>query len=328
MKKICAVGLSLFLLFSLSVSTYASTQIGDSVILGGMPFGIRYNTNTVTADSFCDVNGQKSPASEAGIKKDDVIYRVNGNDIFCATDVISAIEDCGGNAVNISFKRGEKDINVNVVPIKSELDGKYKIGIIIRDSSAGIGTVTYIDPESHEFGGLGHGICKADTGEIVNIEKATLNEVKISGIVKGLSGTPGELKGIFENKKIGAISKNTECGVFGYITDEALLHKEAVETCPKDSVKKGKAKLYCQLDSDKTEAFDIKIDLSGKDEKCFSIEITDPRLIEKTGGIVQGMSGSPITQNGKLIGAVTHVLVNDPTKGYGIYIENMLNAMK
>ena len=158
------------------------------------------------------------------------------------------------------------------------------------------------------------------------IDHGIVNDVKISGIVKGLSGTPGELRGIFDTKKIGALIKNTDCGVFGYITDKDLQKGKTVNMCPKNEVKKGSAEIICCLDSNESKAYSIKIDLKTNDDRCFSIEITDPALLEKTGGIVQGMSGSPIVQNGKLIGAVTHVLVNDPKRGYGIFIENMLNT--
>ncbi len=328
MKRICSAGISILLLFTLVFPCFAKTEIGETVILGGMPFGVRYTTNTVTADSFCDVNGQKSPASSAGIIKDDIICKVNGASIQAATDVITAIEASEGKALTLVCKRGDKEITAEVTPIKSELDGKYKIGIVIRDSSAGIGTVTYINPKNREFGGLGHGICKSDTGELVDFGHATVNEVKISGIVKGICGTPGELRGIFEAKKIGAVTKNTENGVFGYITDGSCLKGKTVETCLKKDVKNGEATVYCSLGDDTVKEYKIKIDVGKRDEKCFSVEITDPALIEKTGGIVQGMSGSPIIQNGKLVGAITHVLINNPKMGYGIFIEDMLNTTK
>lgn len=307
MKRICSLGISLLLIFTLTVPAFAKTEIGEEVILGGMPFGVRYTTNTVCAESFCDVNGQRSPASSAGIQKDDIIYKVNGNGVSTATDVITAIENSEGKAITINCKRGEKEITVEVTPVKSNLDGKYKIGVVIRDSSAGIGTITYINPKSREFGGLGHGICHSDTGELVTIDHGIVNEVKISGIVKGISGTPGELRGIFDTKRIGALTQNTACGVFGYITENSMLEKTKVTTCSKGEVKKGNATIYCCLDSDTPKEYNVKLDLNTDDEKCFSIEITDNALIEKTGGIVQGMSGSPIIQNGKLVGAVTHV---------------------
>ena len=326
MKRICSVSVMLLLMFSLIVPSLAKTDINEEVILGGMPFGVRYSTNTVCADSFCDVNGQRSPASSAGIQKDDIIYKINGSNVSCATDVISAIEASAGKTLKLDCKRGEKELTVDVTPIKSDVDGKYKIGILIRDSSAGIGTITYINPKTHEFGGLGHGICKLDTGELVMIDHGIVNDVKISSILKGICGTPGELRGIFDAKKIGALIKNTDCGVFGYITDKELQKGKTVNMCPKNEVKKGNAEIICCLDSNESKTYSIKIDLKTNDDRCFSIEITDPALLEKTGGIVQGMSGSPIIQNGKLIGAVTHVLVNDPTRGYGIFIEEMINV--
>ena len=324
-KKFSFTALIIILLISLSLPTYAVTAVGDKVILGGMPFGVRYSTNTVIADSFCDVNGEKSPASAAGIKKEDIICKINDKQMTAASDVINEIENSEGKSLNIMCSRDEKEIEFSVTPIKSDRDGKYKIGIIIRDSSAGIGTITYINPKTHEFGGLGHGICSQETNKLIDFGHSTVNDVVISGITKGVEGTPGELKGYFTANKIGAVSKNTLCGVFGYITDKAKYEGKSIEIASINEIESGDAVLYAALDTGNICEYKIKISIEENNSKNFNIKITDKKLIEKTGGIVQGMSGSPIIQDGKLVGAVTHVLVNDPTQGYGIFIENMLN---
>ncbi len=289
-----------------------------------MPFGVRYSTNTVIADSFCDVNGEKSPASSAGLQKEDIICKINDKEMTSASDVIFEIENSNGNTLKFVCMREEKELQFSINPIKSERDGKYKIGILIRDSCAGIGTITYINPITHEFGGLGHGICSTETNDLIDFGHSIVNDVVISGIKKGLEGTPGELKGYFTANKIGAVSKNTSCGVFGYITDKSKYSNTTIEIAQRNEIKSGDASIFTALDTENICEYKIKVDIEKDNNKNFNIKIIDPKLLEKTGGIVQGMSGSPIVQNGKLVGAVTHVLVNDPTSGYGIFIENML----
>ena len=186
-------------------------------------------------------------------------------------------------------------------------------------------------PETNFFGGLGHGICDGETGAVIPMERGTVTDVTINGVVKGVAGAPGELRGSFKNNKTGSLLENTSCGVFGIFTALPENHGELLPIALKNEVKSGDAYIICTLDSGNPQKYTVKItdinhDASGS--KCFSIKITDSRLLSKTGGIVQGMSGSPIIQNGKLVGAVTHVMVNDPTTGYGIFIENMLNAAK
>ena len=226
--------------------------------------------------------------------------------------------------------RNGKEYTAHVTPEYSKTEGKYKSGLWVRDSGAGIGTVTFIDPETLSFGGLGHGICDGDTGELIPMDRGSVLGVRINGINKGAAGAPGEIKGYFNSGKTGTLIKNTTCGVYGVFTELPKgLPSEAVCLGGREELKEGDAYIWCTLDDSGPQKYSIRIseiNRSATGNKCFSITVTDRALIEKTGGIVQGMSGSPIIQNGKIVGAVTHVLVNDPTTGYGIFIENMLNA--
>ena len=332
-KKILSVVVSILLLFSLIIPSYASEiKAGDTVLLGGIPFGVKFYSGNMTVSGFSEVDGEggdSSPAYEAGLRENDVIIKINGNEVKSAEEVTRAVENSQGKTISFICKRNDKDITLNVTPIKSRSAGTYKIGIWIKDSTAGIGTITYVDPNTGEFGGLGHGIYKSETGELLKIRRGIINDVKISGVVKGEVGAPGELKGFFSSGKNGIVNKNTDCGVFGVLTKfkESKYLRQEIEIASRDKVKNGKASVFCTLSDNTLKEYTIEINCDKcENSKCFNITVTDPALLAETGGIVQGMSGSPIVQEGKLIGAVTHVLVNDPTKGYGIFIENMLNA--
>ena len=300
---------------------------------GGMPFGVKFFTSGVLVVGFCDVDtegGQVNPAYDAGLRLKDVITHVGGRELSGAVELTELVEASSGAPIEIRYTRGEGHFTTTVTPAKSASDGKYKTGIWVRDSGAGIGTVSFIDPESNYFAGLGHGICDTDTGKLLPIERGSVVDVTISGITKGVSGTPGEIKGFFNSGKIGSLLGNNECGVFGILA--SVPKNVPTEPLPiglKGDLREGKAYIYCTLDTNEVTKYDIEIldiDRGAEGGKCFTVKITDPDLLEKTGGIIQGMSGSPIIQDGKLVGAVTHVLVGDPSRGYGIFIENMLNA--
>ncbi len=331
-KKIISLALSTLLLFALICPSYATDiKAGDNVTIGGMPFGVKFFSGNMTVSGFTEVdseNGSVSPAFEAGMRENDVIIKLNNKKVQTAEEVTRTVEESDGKALIFFCKRNNEDITFTVTPVKSISAGTYKIGIWIKDSTAGIGTVTYIDPETGEFGGLGHGICSSETGELMPIRRGIVSEVKISGIDKGEVGSPGELKGYFSSGKIGIVTKNSDEGVFGIFTNVKRnpQYTSPITVASKDETKTGKATVLCTLSSNEIQEFDIEIicDNSDANAKSFAVVATDPDLIAETGGIVQGMSGSPIIQDGKLIGAVTHVLVNDPTHGYGIFIENML----
>jgi len=306
---------------------------GIKLIAGGTPFGIKFSTEGVVVIGFCDLDGlqkTQNPAYLAGLRPKDVIIKVDGKSIKGATELTEAVEGCGGRELSFTYKRGGSETTVRLTPAFSASDGKYKTGIWVRDSGAGIGTVTYIDPRNGNFGGLGHGICDGETGELIPIDCGVVTEVKVSSVKKGIAGEPGEIKGHFGTKQTGELAKNTDCGVFGRMDEIPAGLGGAMPIADRSEVKGGEATVLCTFDDGIRQSYKIEIanvNRDAKGSKCFIIKVTDPKLVEKTGGIVQGMSGSPIIQNGKLVGAVTHVMINDPTVGYGIFIENMLDQM-
>ncbi len=332
----------------LYVSTYAETKMFGVVPLktvdvdmfsnitlypGGMPFGVKLYTDGVIVSGMSGVeteSGIKTPCKDGGLKIGDTIKKINGKQVFTTEEVSSAVEQSGGKELVFTVLQNGNERTVRISPVLSKTDNMYKAGLWVRDSTAGIGTVTFIVPKTNVFAGLGHGICDVDTGNLMPLRKGTVVDVNISGVTKGVAGSPGELKGIFTPGKIGALIGNTMCGVYGILSDNTdIYHTEPMKIGLKDELKIGAAEIYCTV-NDKTDRYTaeiIKINNRNTDQKNFVIKITDKRLLDTTGGIVQGMSGSPIIQNGKLVGAVTHVLVNDPTKGYGIFIENMLKNM-
>ena len=241
-------------------------------------------------------------------------------------------EESEGKELKLTYKRDGKEYTTTVTPVLSSDDNKYKTGMWIRDSGAGIGTVTFIEPQTLTFGGLGHGICDIDTGELMPISHGNVTNVTINGITKGVSGSPGELKGYFGKEKLGELYENTERGVFGrFFSPPSDIPEDALPVASSDEVKEGPAYIWCTLANNKVTKYAIEITTINRRDsntKNFSVKVTDPALKNECGGIVQGMSGSPIIQNGKIVGAVTHVLVGDPTSGYGIFIENMLSAAK
>ncbi len=298
---------------------------------GGMPFGVKFYTDGLVIVGFSDVpceGGSRKPAYDAGLRENDVITKVNGTEVHNSNDFLGFVT---GEPMEITYERGGEEWNVVFTPVQSAEDGKFKTGMWVRDTTAGIGTVTYIIPETGEFAGLGHGICDPSTGELVNMVRGTVMDVAISGVNKGVSGTPGELKGYFRGDRTGVLLGNTKCGVYGVLGRIPFekIPQPALPIGGKDEVKEGQAWIWSTLDDNEVCRYEIEIvgiDRDCADYRNFRIEVVDEELIGKTGGIVQGMSGSPIIQDGKLVGAVTHVLINDPTKGYGIFIENMLDA--
>lgn len=304
------------------------------LIPGGMPFGVKFFTDGILVAGFCDVEtvgGKDNPAKNAGLKTGDLITHINGKTASGTADLSNAVEACNGAEITLTYLRGEESHSLCLTPQKSKSDGKYKTGLMIRDSGAGIGTVSFIVPDSGLFAGLGHGICDTENGSLIPIRRGAVIDVTISGIEKGQSGAPGEIKGFFNREKLGSMIKNTDCGVFGVFT--SLPQNPLSPALPiglKGELREGEATIFCTLDDTGMHAYTVNISGINRNAdggKCFSVKVTDPALLEKTGGIIQGMSGSPIIQNGKLVGAVTHVLVNDPTKGYGIFIENMLSQI-
>ena len=300
---------------------------------GGMPFGIKFYTDGVTVVGFCDVetqNGSVNPANLAGLRIKDVILQVNGEVLAGANRLTDLIENSNGKPLRLLLRRGKEELETTLTPVYCPAESRYKTGIWVRDCGAGIGTVTFILPDTGAFAGLGHGICDADTGALVAMRRGTVSDVTISSVVRGAAGAPGELKGYFNAGKVGALLGNSACGVWGVFSEVPECVSEPLPVGLRNELEEGDAYILCTLDTNKIERYDVRITNIHRDaagSKCFTVTVTDPDLLAVTGGIVQGMSGSPIIQNDKIVGAVTHVLINDPTTGYGIFAENMLVNM-
>ena len=302
----------------------------DMVIPCGYPFGIKMFTEGVVVVGLTDVeeNGIfRNPAQEAGIRVGDVLLELDGQPVSLNEDVAAIIAASGGREIPYRLQRKEETLTGTLQPIRSD-SGEYKAGIWVRDSSAGIGTMTYYDPATMLFAGLGHAVCDVDTGETLPLGKGEIVEVTITGVEKGAAGQPGSLQGSFEGSRLaGFMAVNNETGVYGQLTTLPVSTLQPVPVAMKQEVREGPAEIYTTISGRTPQRYDIVIESvnlgSSAKTKSMVIRVTDPELLEKTGGILQGMSGSPILQDGKLVGAVTHVFVNDQTRGYGIFAENM-----
>ena len=301
------------------------------VYVSGTTVGLYMETQGVLIVDTGEITNRNGMIQEPAaniVQPGDYILEVNGKPVSRKKELIAEIENCQGQDVELLVNRKGEEIPLSLAPVLTQ-EEDYKLGIWVRDNTQGIGTMTYVDEEG-KFGALGHGISDTDTGQLLDVSGGELYQAQIVSIIRGTQGVPGELSGYIEyeeEKKIGIIEKNTDIGIFGQIFPGTQLAKEKVMIGYKQEVKEGKAQLLMQSEG-KTEKYDIEITeiySSQQDtNKSFQIQVTDPELLAKTGGIVQGMSGSPILQDGKLIGAVTHVFVQDSAKGYGIFIENML----
>ncbi|WP_027624663.1 SpoIVB peptidase [Clostridium lundense] len=305
-----------------------------SVYPGGQPIGVKLNTKGVLVVALSDLDTDKgkitSPASLAGVQIGDSIVEINNEKITNAEKVSSIINGSEGKELNFTIERKGTVIRKKIKPVKTN-DGKYKIGLWIRDSTAGVGTLTFYDDKTGIFAALGHPITDVDTGTILNVNSGQIVNSSIVAVRKGVRGTPGELKGIFvdEDVVLGEITKNTECGIFGK-SNLNLKNKynKKMKLALRNEIKEGPAQILTTIDGNDPKLYNIMVEKllpqNSPGPKSMVIKITDKKLLEKTGGIVQGMSGSPIIQDNKIIGAVTHVLINKPDTGYGIYIEWML----
>lgn len=330
MKRTVSFALALMLVcVSLTLSAEAASP--RTVCVGGIPFGVRFKTSGVTVAELEEIEtdtGEVCPAKTAGLSAGDVILKVNGDEMTGADAVIKKIAGSGGDALTVTYKRRGEERETTLVPVRDR-NGIYRAGMWIRDSAAGIGTVTYYDAKTGTFAGLGHGICDGETGELIPLSEGIVTEVSLCGIKKGIAGTPGELKGFFGDARIGELEKNTRTGVYGTLHKLPHTGAEYVQIADKNEICTGAVTIRCTLSDGEMRDYTAEIseiDVKSGDSKNFIVTITDAELLARTGGIVQGMSGSPILQNGKLVGAVTHVMINDPTRGYGIFIENMMNA--
>lgn len=318
-------------------NTAEASELDDLRIMpGGQSIGVQLHTLGVLVVGHHQVkgkNGMVSPGEKADIKVGDVILKINGQDIKKMEDVKPIVEKSGkkNEPLTVTLKRGENKIKTKLDPVKDK-ENQYLIGLYIRDSAAGIGTMTFYDPKSKKYGALGHVISDMDTQQPIEIYNGTIVRSTVTSIQKGDNGKPGEKKATFsmEEDRIGTITKNSPFGIFGKLKKPLTdgKYNKPMPIAKSHEVKEGPAKILTVIEGEKVEEFEIEIvssvPQSHPAKKGMIIQITDPELLKKTGGIVQGMSGSPIIQDGKIIGAVTHVFVNDPTSGYGVHIEWML----
>ena len=317
--------------FPLKEVTVTVTQ-EKTVMVCGTPFGIKMYTDGVLVVGLSDVStaaGSVGPAAAAGVQVGDVIVAVNGEEVTASRQVSRLIKNSEGGRLTLRLRRRGVDFDAVVTPVRSADGSGYQAGMWIRDSAAGVGTLTFYDPVTGAFGGLGHAVCDVDTGQEMPLGVGEAVPARIFGVVKSEKGTPGELKGCFEPGTLGKLTVNGEQGLYGMLT----LYPVGTVSLPvaqAQQVQEGAAQILCTLDGTRPQYYDVVIEQvrrrGGHTARHMVVRVTDPDLLTLTGGIVQGMSGSPIIQDGRLVGAVTHVLVEDPTRGYGIFAETMLQV--
>lgn len=300
------------------------------VYVSGESFGIKLYTDGVIVVGTRDVetdSGKCNPAKEAGLEKGDIIVSINNVKMTSSSQVEETFNDNNGKDYKITVKRNGNYKNFTLTPVYSKSEGSYKVGVWVRDSTAGIGTITFYNPENNSLAALGHPITDVDTNEIMPILNGEAVKANVTKLYKSTDGEAGSLCCDFTNEVIGSLSVNSTCGIYGKY-DCALADKRLYKVAPAQEAEKGSAQLLCTVDEKGPQLYDIEITrISYRDnnnEKNIVVKVTDKNLIEKTGGIIQGMSGSPIIQNGKLVGALTHVIVDNPEKGYAIFAEKMV----
>ena len=299
-----------------------------SLIPGGDAIGIEAQTDGLLISDVTDVqttDGTAAPAKDAGLQAGDMITGIDGKPVHTQEEFLDALADSHGR-ITVTYLRGGGEKRCTVQPADTE-DGTRQLGLWLRDGVTGIGTVTYYDPETGTFGALGHGVTDERSGVLLPIAGGTVHEAEISGVTPGEKGEAGALQGVFDvNEPIGTLAENSVFGVFGTCSEPP--DGACVETVSDEEVELGSAVIRCTVAGGETRDYEISVKRIFQEDHCtrYLIEVTDKALLNATGGIVQGMSGSPILQNGKLIGAVTHVLLDDPTMGYGVSIDTMLAA--
>lgn len=308
-----------------------TTGTARKVIPLGKAVGIKLFSDGVLVVGLSPVEteaGASYPGRDCGLKTGDVITHINGGEVDTIEEVQALVAQCEDEPLTIQAVRGQRQLQLTAAAVENS-QGTYQLGVWLRDSMAGIGTMTFYDPASGVFGALGHGINDVDTSMLMPLESGSIMPASVSEVKKGASGAPGELHGQFDlTRDLGTLYANTNLGIFGQMPGETVGNAvKPVEVASRSQVETGPATILSNIRGDEVEEFDIAITHlypAGDGTRSMMVEVTDPDLLSATGGIVQGMSGSPILQNGRLVGAVTHVLVNDPTRGYGILAENML----
>lgn len=306
----------------------------DRVLMpGGAAVGVAMATRGVLVVGVSDVSG-RSPAQSAGLRAGDLIRSVDGQAVDTSEGLTALIAASGGRKMQITYQRDGQERTATLTPVLDSAAGKYRMGAWVRDSTAGVGTLSYYDPSNGTYGALGHAINDADTGKLLPVREGALLEADIVDVKKGLKGAPGELRGDFLKRRavLGSIEENTVLGIYGKLDAPYVnpLYPEGLPIGYQETVRTGPAEILSTLDGEGVKRYAVEIVQVTRQiapaQKSMVLKVTDPALLEKTGGIVQGMSGSPIIQNGRIIGAVTHVFVDDPTHGYGLFIEWMLET--
>ena len=327
------VSLNLFNLFPVKDMT-VNVIPETTVIPLGKAIGMKLYTDGVLVVGMSEIQGEK-PYEGSGIEAGDTIIEIDNKKISTTEELIECVNSSNGKSVEIKYISDEQEKTANIEPAK-DTDNEYKLGLWVRDAAAGVGTLTFYEPSTGNFAALGHGINDVDTFELIQIANGELVTTNILDIVKGKNGSPGEIRGSIDNCiTLGKINKNTSLGIYGNITNAARLNinnSKELEVANRSEIKTGKAEIMCELENGKIETYEIEIQKifpeNNHDNKSMLIKVTDDKLIEKTGGIIQGMSGAPIIQNGKFIGAVTHVLVNDSKTGYAVFADMMIKQMR
>ena len=325
-------GLGLLLAAVLTLWPTAAWASAPTVVPVGRAVGIKLFSDGVVVVGTSDIatdGGNVNPAKACGLREGDIITHINSTEVDTIEEVSALLQELEGEAMSIRAIRDDKQVQFTAKAALCSADGAYKLGAWIRDSMAGIGTVTFYCPDTGAFGALGHGINDVDTALLMPLDSGSILPATVSGVEKGEAGDPGQLQGVFDTSStLGLLHANTAGGVFGVMADTGWVEGAPVEVAQREEVRPGEAAILCNIDGDQVGRYAIQISKvfpeSGDDCRDFLIKVTDQRLLDATGGIVQGMSGSPILQNGKIVGAVTHVLVDDPTSGYGIYVGRML----
>lgn len=311
----------------------------NTVIPVGTVAGVKLYTNGVLVVGMTEVQGidnlKYRPYENSGIKEGDMIVSIEEQEISNTAQLVETVNRSNGRKIDIKYIRDGETLECSMLPTQTS-KSEYKLGLWVRDSAAGVGTVSFYEPETKTFGALGHGITDIDTGELIDIANGDFITTRVLSITKGTNGIPGKMQGTINNQKnIGRIYKNTGFGIFGIVDDLSALNFDAsreMEVALRNEIQTGEASILTSLDGDVAKEYSIEIEKIYKnndyDNKSMLIKVIDEELLEKTGGIIQGMSGSPIIQNNKFVGCVTNVLVNDPTKGYGIFGDLMLKQAK
>ena len=309
-----------------------------TVIPLGTAIGMKLYTKGVLVVGMSQINTDNNektkPYENSGIEQGDMILAINNKEVSNTDELIGEVNNSNGNSIKIKYLKNNETLETSITPVKSK--NEYKIGLWVRDAAAGVGTLTFYEPSTNSFMALGHGISDIDTEKIVEISNGELITANIVSIKKGEKGKPGEKKGTIDSgNKIGEISKNTNLGVYGNVTNKSYLGIDSnneMEVATRSEIKEGRAQIICQLDNNEKNKYNIEIEkiytMNNEDNKSMLIKVTDEELLNKTGGIIQGMSGAPIIQNGKFVGAITNVLVNDPTQGYAIFADMMIKQMR